>query len=116
MRLLLSLAVERELKMHQMDVCTAFLNGQLKEEIFMSLPDGFEKGKMVYGLKQASRVWNERFHKFVVNIDFKQSGFDQCLYIRGRGDMAVFLLLYVDDLILLGKSTRNQCDQDADFE
>uniref|UniRef100_A0A1Y1K3D6 Reverse transcriptase Ty1/copia-type domain-containing protein n=1 Tax=Photinus pyralis TaxID=7054 RepID=A0A1Y1K3D6_PHOPY len=110
-RLLLALAVERDLEIHQMDVKTAFLNGKLEEDIYMEQPDGFVQGKLVcklnkslYGLKQASRVWNERFHTFVVRIGFLRSQYDQCLYLMGSGASMILLLLYVDDLILLGKN------------
>lgn len=110
LRLMLALAVERDLEIHQMDVKTAFLNGKLEEDIYMHQPDGFVKGEFVcklnkspYGLKQASRVWNERFHGFVLQNGFVRSEHDHCLYTRGNGKNMVYLLLYVDDLILLGE-------------
>lgn len=112
-RLLLAVAVERDYEMQQMDVCTAFLNGDLREDIYMRQPEGFiEEGKVcklnksLYGLKQASRMWNERFHKFLIGLGFRQSKFDQCLYIFGKGIEVVYLLLYVDDLILFGKTLK----------
>lgn len=66
-----------------MDVRTSFLNGNLKETVFMKQPPGFERGKMVcklnkslYGLNQAPRSWNERFHKFMVKLEFQRSKYD----------------------------------------
>lgn len=112
-RLLLAIVVQQDLEVHQMDVCTAFLNGDLQEEIYMKQPDGFAEGDLVcklnkslYGLKQSSRVWNERFHKFITSIGFKQSQYDHCLYISEKKEETVYLLLYVDDLILIGKTLK----------
>lgn len=64
---------------HQMDVKGAFLNGELKEEIYMELPEGFKQGKKVcklnkalYGLKQASRAWNEKVQRFYDSHKFRK--------------------------------------------
>ena len=93
-----------------MDVKTAFLNGNLKEEIYMNQPDGFEEGdrnlvcrlqKSLYGLKQAPRSWNEAFNSFVLSLGFKRSNYDCCLYWKRSGDVIVYLLLYVDDILLM---------------
>ena len=109
LRVLLSLAVQRNSHIHQMDVKTAFLNGKLNEEIYMRQPEGFVEGELVcklnkslYGLKQASRMWNQRFHEVITKMEFKRSDYDQCLYMRTSGSKILFLLLYVDDLILVG--------------
>lgn len=114
LRILLSLANVKNLLIHQMDVKTAFLNGNLNEEIFMKQPKGFENGKLVcrlnkslYGLKQASRMWNERFHLFVTKIGFIRSKYDYCLYTLRNDIETLHLLLYVDDLLLIGKSLHN---------
>lgn len=111
-RVLLAIANHFDYHIHQMDVKCAFLNGDLKEDIYMVQPDGFAKDntkvcklrKSLYGLKQASRMWNERFHEFVVRIGFKRCKSDQCLYVqRIDGDLCI-LLLYVDDLVLVSNN------------
>lgn len=89
-----------------MDVKSAFLNGYLSEEIYMDQPAGFEKEKSkvckliksLYGLKQASRVWNERFHKSMVQIKFKRCESDRCLYVK------IYVLLFVNDLLMVSNS------------
>lgn len=108
-RILLAVAVQNNLHIHQMDVKTAFLNGDLREEIYMRLPDGFKRGNLVcklnkslYGLKQASRMWNERFHTYVTKMGFQRSAHDHCLYSKGENESKIYLLLYVDDLLLIG--------------
>lgn len=108
LRILLAIAVRFDMHIHQMDVKGAFLNGELKEEIFMVQPDGFAKGKQVcklkkaiYGLKQASRMWNEKFHQFMTRIGFKRCASDYCLYIKFENDIRCYILLYVDDLLIV---------------
>ena len=60
--------------------------------------------KAIYGLKQASRVWNETFDEFVYSIGFQVSAFDPCLYIMNVEGHCVLLLVYVDDVLLTGSS------------
>lgn len=110
-RILLAIAAQFNLEIHQMDVKTAFLNGNLNEEIYMTQPDGFAKdnlvcklNKSIYGLKQASRMWNDRFHQFIVKLGFQRSEYDYCLYVIQDNNITVYLLLYVDDLILVGNN------------
>lgn len=109
-RILLSIANHKKFSIHQMDVKTAFLNGSLKEEIYMCQPEGFEEGdgnmvcrlrKSLYGLKQAPRSWNEAFNSFVLNLGFQRSSYDCCLYWKRCGNVTVYLLLYVDDILLM---------------
>lgn len=110
-RIILAVAAQFDLHIHQMDVKTAFLNGNLNEDIYMSQPDGFAEGdlvcklnKSIYGLKQASRMWNDRFHHDVIKLGFKRSEYDYCLYAIQNNNITVYLLLYVDDLILVGNN------------
>ena len=95
-----------------MDVKTTFLNGYLDEDIYMEQPEGFiAKGqdnkvckllKSIYGLKQASRSWNYRFDQAVKSFGFDQNLEEPCVYKRGEGKSVVFLILYVDDMLLIG--------------
>ena len=95
-----------------MDVKTAFLNGSLNESIYMMQPEGFiEKGqvekvcelqKSIYGLKQTSRSWNIRFDQVVKGFGIVQNLYEPCVCKRIKGDKLVFLILYVDDILLIG--------------
>jgi len=105
-----------------MDVVTAFLAGNLEEEIFMEQPEGFEIGskeddlvcrlrKSIYGLKQAPRVWNQRIRHFLKSIGFEQTYADPCVYINRDTD--VIIAMWVDDLIIFGKDMANINDLKA---
>lgn len=111
LRVLLAVATQMNMHIHQMDVKTAFLNGNLNEEIYMRQPDGFVRGNLVcklnkslYGLKQASRMWNERFHDVILKLGFDRSMHDSCLYIKRDEHHIMYLLIYVDDLLLIGNN------------
>ena len=96
-----------------MDVKITFLHGDLKEEIYMEQPEGFEvKGKenlvcrlkkSLYGLKQAPRQGYEKFDSFMVGHEYKRTVVDQCVYVRKfpNGNF-IILLLYVDDMLIVG--------------
>lgn len=113
-RTLLSIANHSNLIVESMDVKTAFLNGFLDEELYMKQPEGCEdpsKPQLVcklkrslYGLKQAPRAWNRRFHQFMQKQKFQQSKNDYCLYSRCSGNSKLYLLLYVDDILIIGDS------------
>ena len=95
-----------------MDVKTAFLNGNLDERIYMQQPEGYvlegqenqvcELKKSIYGLKQASRSWNIRFDETVKTYGFTQSEDEPCVYKFIHEGKIVFLILYVDDILLIG--------------
>lgn len=113
---LLSFAVQNNLHVHQMDVVTAFLNGQLEEELYMEQPEGYIKPgqehqvcklkKSIYGLKQSPRCWSKPFTEFMKDIGFKQSTSDPCVFVRSRQELEI-LAVYVDDLILITESTES---------
>jgi len=113
-RVLLSLAASHGLLIHQMDVKTAFLNGELEEEIYMDQPDGFvtsgEKGKVckllksLYGLKQAPKQLHEKFDRTLTSAGFAVNEADKCVYYRFGWGEGVILCLYVDDILILGTS------------
>ena len=111
-RVLLSLATSYGLLVHQMDVKTAFINGELDEEIYMDQSDGFVvKGeerkvckllKSLYGLKQAPKQWHEKFDTTLTSAGFTVNEADRCVYYRhGEGNF-VILCLYVDDILIFG--------------
>lgn len=111
-RLLLSIAAKQRMQVSHFDVKTAFLNGSLNEIIYMKQPPGFIEDdsskvcllkKSLYGLKQAARSWNEAIHKVLIDADFQQSKEDHCLYSRYIGECWCYVLIYVDDLVIVWK-------------
>ncbi|MBE2321316.1 hypothetical protein DVA67_035700, partial [Solirubrobacter sp. CPCC 204708] len=114
-RILLALVAQFDLELAQLDVKTAFLHGDLDEEIYMSQPDGFKAAgkenwacrlrKSLYGLKQSPRQWYKRFDRFMLEQQYTRSQFDHCVYFRKLSDGSfVYLLLYVDDMLIASKS------------
>lgn len=112
-RTLLALASKRKLVLKQFDVKTAFLNGELKEEIYLKQPEGFEKGdkvlhlhKSLYGLKQAANVWNKALDKCLSDIGFLQSKADNCLYSICYQSAWCYMIINVDDIIFACSSDK----------
>jgi len=113
-RLVLSIAVSRGWCLRQLDVQNAFLHGVLEEEVYMKQPPGFEKGneqhlvcrldKAIYGLKQAPRAWYSRLSTKLIDLGFKTSKSDTSLFIYKKGQVKIFMLIYVDDIIVTGCS------------
>lgn len=110
LRLLFALAAELNLKIDHMDVITAFLNGELLEKVYMKQPKGFEEkgkenhvcllNKALYGLKQAPRAWYDKLNKALIELGFKRSENEPCIYIRKRESSLMFIAVYVDDLLI----------------
>jgi hypothetical protein len=111
-RLFFALCASFGWTMRQLDVKTAYLIPELKETIFMRVPEGLDHigavrlNKSLYGLKQAGREWNHNLHKTLVGADLKQSAYDPCLYERfdKAGNLVALLVVYVDDILIGGKS------------
>ena len=110
-RILMSLAANLDWPLHQLDVKNAFLNGDLKEEVYMRMPPGFPgtNGKQVcklkkslYGLKQSPRAWFEKFTRVLKRQGYKQGQSDHTLFFKHNGDKITVLAVYVDDIILTG--------------
>ena len=111
-RIILAIATFYDYEIWQMDVKTAFLNGNLSEDVYMIQPEGFvdpknarkicKLQKSIYGLKQASRSWNIRFDEVVKGFGFIKNEEEPCVYKRASGSAVVFLVLYVDDILLIG--------------
>lgn len=106
-RYVIGLAVKYNLKIHQMDAVTAFLQGDIDENIYMAQPPNFEEGnkvcllnKSIYGLKQASRQWNKKLNAVLLEIGMSRSKVDPCIYHRIVNDQDILILtVYVDDLL-----------------
>ncbi|GJW86312.1 retrotransposon protein, putative, ty1-copia subclass [Tanacetum coccineum] len=114
-RILLALVAQLDLELVQMDVKTAFLHGDLEEEIYMVQPEGFKVAgkehevcklhKSLYGLKQSPRQWYKRFDKFMMESKYTRSKYDHCVYLKKLQDGSfVYLLLYVDDMLIASQS------------
>eukprot|EP00253_Pinus_taeda_P018456 PITA_18456 len=110
-RLVLSLAASLKWEVHQMDVKSAFLHGDLHEEIYMEQPIGFIQTdsslvcrlkKSLYGLKQAPRAWYAKMDSFLLESCFSRCYSDNTVYTKKVGNSLIILVLYVDDLILTG--------------
>lgn len=120
LRVLLVTVAERDLELLQFDVRTAFLYGELSEDIFMEIPEGVnikEEGrrsvtksivcklkKSLYGLKQAPRCWNQKFTKFLSQYEFVASEADECVFIGKFESKDVYLALFVDDGLMAAES------------
>ena len=100
-----------ELDLDQLDVKTAFLHGDLDEEIYMSQPTGFKTAgkdnmvcklkKSLYGLKQSPRQWYKRFDSFIRGKKYTRSHYDPCVYYNKLPTREyIYLLLYVDDMLI----------------
>jgi hypothetical protein len=108
---IISLATCMGWRLHQMDVKTTFLNGDIEEEVYIEQPDGFfihEKEshvcrlrKALYGLKQKPQSWYARIDGHLMSLGFKESVFDHNLYYKMVSDDSLILVLYVDDLFLI---------------
>ncbi|CAH9052299.1 unnamed protein product [Cuscuta europaea] len=110
-RIMLALVAHHDWEMKQMDVTTAFLHGELDKKIYMTQPEGFVDPKRsdhvcllrkaLYGLKQSPRQWNIRFDKCMQSMKFVKSACDHCLYFKNTNSVPVFLLIYVDDMLII---------------
>jgi hypothetical protein len=109
LRALLAIVAQQDLELHQLDVKTAFLNGELEEEIYMQQPQGYEQGgsntvcrllKALYGLRQAPRAWHRCLKRVLEDLEFVASSADAALF-RGTVDgETVWLLVWVDDILV----------------
>ncbi|GJV85074.1 putative RNA-directed DNA polymerase [Tanacetum coccineum] len=111
-KIMLAIVAFHDYEIWQMDVKSAFLNGKLTEDVFMAQLEGFENAKYpkrvcklqkaIYRLKQASHSWNICFHEKVTQFGFSRSEDESCIYVKVSGSVVVFLVLYVDDILLIG--------------
>ena len=107
LRIVFGLIASIDLETTLLDIKTAFLNGNLDEKIYMSQLEGFlapgremevcKLTKSIYGLKQASRVWNARFNDFLVTYGLTRSTADPCIYYRHKGEEMRILAIFIDD-------------------
>jgi hypothetical protein len=116
-RLLLALAAHQHWQVHHMDVKSAFLNGELVEQVYVQQPTGFvDKGsqhkvlrlrKALYGLRQAPRAWNSKLDASLTSLGFEKCPLEHALYRKGDSNTFLLVGVYVDDLIITGTSTED---------
>ncbi|GJU29456.1 retrovirus-related pol polyprotein from transposon TNT 1-94 [Tanacetum coccineum] len=126
-RTLLAVIVKRDWIIHQLDVHSAFLHGDLDEEVYMKIPQGFSNdnetrvcrlSKSLYELNQDSHNWYHKFTTFLRSLNFRQSKVDHSLFIYEAGSIMVVVLIYVDDVIITGNNltkiqeTKKQLDDE----
>ncbi len=126
LRTILALAASEKWEVHQMDVKTAFLNGDLQEDVFMELPEGLKEvgtenlvcklKRSLYGLKQAPRAWYEKLENELKKWGFKHSVTDHSVFLKGTGDKRVIVAVYVDDIIITGPLISNVLRVKAAFK
>nr|GFB05919.1 retrovirus-related Pol polyprotein from transposon TNT 1-94 [Tanacetum cinerariifolium] len=118
-QIFLAYAAHKNIVVYQMNVKTAFLNGNLCEEVYVSQPDGFvdsdnpnhvyKHKKALYGLKQAPRAWYDMLSSFLLSEDFSKGSMDPTLFIRRNGNDLILVQIYVNDIIIAA-STLELCD------
>jgi hypothetical protein len=113
--LVLALAASHKWEIHQMGVKSAFLHSDLKEEIYMEQPPGYVQNdsslvchlkKSLYGLKQAPRAWYAKMDSFLIATRFSRCHSDPNVYTKKVGSHLIILVLYFDDLILIGSDSK----------
>ena len=119
-RVLLAFASIYKLIVHQMDVKIAFPNDDLNEEVYMEQPEGFlfsrnEKKvcklvKFLYGLKQASKQWYERFDSAILSDGFVHNSSEKCMYSKFTKEYGVIVCLYVDNMLIFGTNIKGACE------
>ena len=113
-RSLVAVAIQKRLKLHQLDITAAFLKGHLEEEVFMKQPEGFvvdgkeylvcKLKQSLYGLKQSPRCWNSTLDAHLKGMGYVQSTNDPCIYTSSGGESTI-IGVYVDDFVIAGESS-----------
>ena len=108
----MAIAANMGWKIHQIDVKIAFINGLIEEEVYIEQPQGFEVSdrethvcllrKALYGLKQAPRAWYSRIDSYLLQMGFEKSEAGPNLYYIVCGEDTLILILYVDELFIIG--------------
>ena len=116
-RLLIVLAAKYDLLLHHMDVTTAYLQGELDDEIYAKMPENcyevsqeqkvFRLKKAMYGLKQSGRAYNRKLCKVLTELSFTQSKADQCVFHKKTIDEYTIIAVYVDDLLIATNNEEN---------
>lgn len=109
-RLLISLGLNLNMSISQLDIKNVFLNGDLEDDVFLEISEGLislkeghvlKLNKALYGLKQAPSAWNKKFDNFMKKLGFIGSKYDECLYVRITENDRAYVAIYVDDIIII---------------
>ena len=110
---LIAITAQHSWLLHHLDVKSAFLNGEVQEELYVKHPDGFivegkechvlKLKKALYGLKQAPRAWYFKWHNCLVSLGFKRSTYEQAIYLKFLDQIHLIIGVYVDDLLVTGE-------------
>jgi len=113
LRIITALAVHYNFNIYQLDIKAAYLNAELKEELYMEIPEGdenFKKGywklnKAIYGLKQAGRMWNFKINDTLIELGFIRCKSEPCVYVKkdNNNNVICILAIYVDDILIAGR-------------
>ena len=114
-KVLLSYCCQNGLLIEQMDVETVFLNGKVKSKVLVKQPEGYEDGtekvcklnKALYGLRKSPRAWYECLDSYLNFLGFVRSEHDYCLYTLRQRDEIIYLIIFVDDLLICSKYRTN---------
>jgi hypothetical protein len=119
-RMLFAYAIHHGFKLYQMDIKSTFLNGPIKEDVYVEQSPGFESEgypnhvykfhKTLYGLKQAPRAWYECFRDFLIENGFRIGKADSTLFTRKMGKVLFVCQIYIDDIIF-GSTNKSFCDE-----
>jgi len=113
LRLLLAMVAEKDMELHSLDIKTAFLNGDLKEDVWVQQPPGYSEWgkqfscklhKALYGLKQAPRAWHKALNEQLQNMGFNASQSDPGLYVQHTEQGSTYLIVWVDDITIAADS------------
>jgi len=119
-RILIAFVAHMEFKLHRMDVKSTFLNGYLKEEVYVMQPPGFENNefpnhafkldKALYGLKQAPRAWYDCLSNFLLENGFRRGKVDNTLFLKTKGEHLLIVQVYIGDIIFRA-THKNLCNE-----
>lgn len=119
-RMIIAFAAQKGWKLYQIDVKSAFLHGELKEDVFVEQPEGYEKKggeqmvyklqKALYGLKQAPRAWFSRIESYFIKEGFESSPSEQTLFVKRKGGKILIVSIYVDDLLFTSDDEEMLCE------
>lgn len=106
MHVIPAITANRRWQVHHLDVKSVFLNGELKEDVYVAQPEGFtvkdKEHLALYGLRQAPRAWNTRLDRSLKQLGFTRCSQEQAMYIKGKAGPDIIVGIYVDDLIMTG--------------
>lgn len=112
-RAVLAVCVQKGWSIYQMDVCNAFLHGDLKENLYMYLPEGCKingkvckLNKAIYGLKKAPLYWYQKFNNFMASEGFDKNKCDNCLYFKMINNVTIYVIIFVDDILISGSCVK----------